>query len=165
VRSSPKGGSCWWHLHVVRRSVDQVKVRPLILLYPTHIQTCAPIFYNRGFDFRFFFCLAFGFGGGRGVGDIRAHPWLISGLASLVSPLFLFPQRFALITLRSGNLRGGNRKSEVERRVAPPMPACVALPLELMDIGTSVVGVLHLPVREASHCCKSIPIHAIGCRL
>ena len=151
---------------MVRRSVDQVKVRPLILLYPTHIQTCAPIFYNRGFDFRFFFsCLAFGFGGGRGVGDIRAHPWLISGLASLVSPLFLFPQRFALITLRSGNLRGGNRKSEVERRVAPPMPACVALPLELMDIGTSIVGVLHLPVREASHCCKSIPIHAIGCRL
>ena len=165
MRSSPKGGSCWWHLHVVRRSVDQVKVRPLILLYPTHIQTCAPIFYNRGFDFRFFFCLAFGYGCGRGVGDIRAHPWLISGLASLVSPLFLFPQRFALITLRSGYLRGGNRKSEVERRVAPPMPACVALPLELMDIGTSVVGVLHLPVREASHCCKSIPIHAIGCRL
>ncbi|KAG2628230.1 hypothetical protein PVAP13_3KG391800 [Panicum virgatum] len=51
----------------------------------------------------------------------------------------------AWIRSRSGNLRGGNRKSEVERRVAPPMPACVALLLELMDIGTSVVGVLHLP--------------------
>ena len=159
-RGDPAGGICMWYAEAWIRSRSD-------LSFSSIPRTSKPVLPYSIIEVLIldFFCLAFGFGGGRGVGDIRAHPWLISGLASLVSPLFLFPQRFALITLRSGNLRGGNRKSEVERRVAPPMPACVALPLELMDIGTSVVGVLHLPVREASHCCKSIPIHAIGCRL
>lgn len=61
--------------------------------------------------------------------------------------------------------RSGDRRSEVERRVAPPLAACVTLLLELMDDEIGVIDVVLLPVMDASHCRKSVPLRAISCQL
>ena len=45
------------------------------------------------------------------------------------------------------------------------MVRCLMLLLESMDIGTGIVGVLHLTVRDVSYCNKSSLFHATICWL
>ena len=61
--------------------------------------------------------------------------------------------------------RDGNCGSEEEMRVACPLVRCLTPLLESMNIETGVFGVLHLMVRDASHCCNSSLLLATVCRL